>query len=398
MRDILKAGVRRFASGWYWALALLVLPNCMLERGGLCCAPPHLTSGDSPHSSAIMCDIEKYQGATRRCATPADLAMGIPLAQAAEALATGQTSAVGLDFSSAAQAACGAGNPQAIDFRGPFPEGTAVCINCGVIPTPHADATAVCVAKCQDLVDYGGAPYPPDRLAFCTANAHPSTNFPASGCFDNACSTGGTLDPAFVDPRRAPEPVIWTDLIGTMAVGNTLSRSAPTGAGGELNAGAVSTQWIAHGDAYVEFEAGNSPGFTRIAGLSQVSGACPFPCTDSDPGILNLPFAISLNFAGKVYIVENGVVPSDPAHTEPDGSWGSYAVGERFRVNLKDNNDGTAAVTYTRVAGTCVPGNPCVETPIYTHVGPAAVYPLRVDTSFREQNGSLANVNIVRIK
>ena len=397
MRDFLKRGLRRLASGWLWALALLVLPNCTLDRSGLCCAPPHLNSGDAPHSSAIMCDIEKYQGPTRRCATAADLAMGIPLAQAAEALATGQAGNVGLDFSADAQAACGAGNPQAIDFRGPFPDGLAVCINCGVIPTVHADATAVCVAQCRDMAEHGGAPFPPDILAFCTANAHPATNFPASGCFDNACSTGGTLRSDFADPRRNPEPVIWTDLIGTAAAGNTLTRTAPTGAGGELNAGAVSTQWITHGDAYVEFEAGNA-GLTRIAGLSQVPGACAFPCTDSDPGITNLPFAISLNFLGKVYVVENGAVPSDPAHTEPDGSWGSYAVGERFRVSVKDNNDGTAAVTYSRVVGTCVAGNPCVENVFYTHVGPAAVYPLRVDTSFREQNGSLANVNIVRIQ
>ena len=395
MRDFLKAGVRRFASAWYWSLVLLALPNCALDDSGG--YVPKLHPGDQPLSSAIMCDIEKFQGATRRCATADDLATGIPLTMADEALVTGQSSNVGLDYSEAAQSACGAGIPQAIDFFGMFPDGYAVCLNCGgAIPTFHADATAVCVAKCQDLVTTSGSPFPADIPSFCTANAHPSTHFPDSGCFENACSTGGTLRSDFSDPRRMPEAVEWTDFIGTSASGSTLFRALPTSPTGELNAGAVSTQWIHSGDAYVEFEAGNSPGFTRIAGLSQVSGACPFPCTDGDPGILNLPFAISLNFAGKVFVVENGVVPSDPAHTEPDGSWGSYSVGERFRVSVKQNSDGTGTVTYSRVVGTCLAGNPCVESVFYTHVGSPAVYPLRVDTSFREQNGSLANVNIVR--
>ena len=39
---------------------------------------------------------------------------------------------------------------------------------------------------------------------------------------------GGTLRADFADPRRIPEPVIWTDLIGTAAVDATLTRTAPT--------------------------------------------------------------------------------------------------------------------------------------------------------------------------
>jgi hypothetical protein len=395
MRDFLKVGVRRPASGWFWALVLLVLPNCSFDVSGLGTVP-NLTKGDMPHTSAIMCDIEKFQGPTRRCATPTDLAMGIPLANAAEALVTGQASNVGLDFSPAAQAACGTGIPQAIDFQGSFPDGLAVCLNCGVIPVPHADATAVCVAQCRDLIaeDTVG-PAPPDPLAFCTANARPSTHFPTSGCFEDACSTAGTLRPDFADPRRIAEAVVWRDLIGTAAVGSTLTRTAPTSPPpDDLTAGAVSTQWITRGDAYVEFEAADITR-TKIAGLSQVPGACVFPCTDSDPGITNLPFAISLNAFDKVFVVENGAVP--PGGPDVDGSWGTYAIGERFRVRVTDNNDGTGTVTYSRIVGACVPGNPCNETVFHTAAS-AAVYPLRVDTSFREQNGTLANVSIVRIQ
>src|SRR5436190_146 len=162
MRDFLIASARRLASAWFLPLALLALPNCALDDSGTCttCSPPHLNPGALPHTSAIMCDIEKYQGATRRCATPQDLAMGIPLTMAAEALVSGQSSNVALDYSPAAEVACGAGHPQAIDLQGAFPDGFAVCLNCGgVIPTLHADATAVCVAACQYLVEHGEGPY-----------------------------------------------------------------------------------------------------------------------------------------------------------------------------------------------------------------------------------------------
>ena len=67
-------------------------------------------------------------------------------------------------------------------------------------------------------------------------------------------------------------------------------------------------------------------------------------------------------------------------------------------MKLLDNFDGTATVSYSRIVGACVPGMPCNEIVFYEHVGAHAVYPLRVDTSFREQNGTLANVSIVRNK
>jgi hypothetical protein len=401
MRDLLKAGLRRFAFAWFWALVLLALPNCGLEQGGLCNnnCNPHLNAGDLPRDSAIMCDIEKYQGGTRRCATPQDLVIGIRLASAAEALVSGQASNVGLDYSPAAQTACGAGHPQAIDFRGSFPDGYVVCLNCGqVIPVPHADATAVCVAQCQDLVDNGGAPMPPDVLAFCTANAHPSTHFPSSGCFANACSSGGLPRADFADPRRIPEPVVWTDFIGTAAVGSILFRSgaAPTGT---FDAGAVSTQWIHGNDAYVEFEASEN-NLSHVIGFAQTNG-CPFPCTDGDPSIMDINFGISLNFDGHFYLVDGGtlVTATDVNGMAPDvnGSFGTYAAGDRFRVKVTDNFDGTATLTFAKLVGACVPGNPCVEDVFYTHGGSAA-YPLRVDASFREPNATLANVSIVRIQ
>jgi hypothetical protein len=395
MRDSLEAGVRRFVSGWwFWALVLLALPNCGFDVSGLPPDPPNLNPGELPHSSAIMCDIEKYQDPARRCATAQDLAMGIPLAAAAEALVSGQASNVGLDYSQAAQAACGAGNPQAIDFQGSFPDGFAVCLNCGVIPVAHADARAVCVAQCQDLVANGDAPFPADTLAFCTANARPSTHFPSSGCFDNACSEGGTLRPDFADPRRIPSPVVWRDLIGAAAVGSNLTQTSPTTGGDTFAAGAVSEQWIHANDAYMEFE-GVENNLSHVAGLAQVAAACPFPCPDSDPGFADIDFALSLNNDGRVYVLEAGALVAGP---DLNNSFGTYVAGERFRVRVKDNFDGTATVSYTRIVGACVPGNPCNETVVFAHGVPSAAYPLRAAAAFREQNATLANVSIVRIQ
>jgi hypothetical protein len=392
MHDLLTSILRRLQTGWFWPLVLLALPNCSLQTGGL--GPPLvLNRGALPHGDAVMCDIEKFQGSPRRCATAQDLANGIPLSSAAVALVTGQQSSVGLDYSSAAFAHCGAGNPEAIDFQGLFPDGFATCINCGAaIPALEADATAVCVAECQDLIHFSEGPTPPDPVAFCTANAHPSTNFPTSGCFNGACSDSGTLRSDFVDPRRTPEAVVWGDTINTTPTGNSLTKNAGTNAA--FDAGAVSTQWIKPGDAYVEGEAAES-NKSHVMGLQVLPPGCPFPCSDADASIGDINFAINLNIDGRFYVLEGGSLITGG---DLNGSFGTYSAGDRFRVKLTDQHDGTALVTYSRVNGPCTPGNPCPDTVFYTHAGSPAMYPLRVDTSFRELNATLANVTIVRIQ
>ena len=395
MRDSLKAAVHRFASGWWlWALVLVALPNCGLDVTGTGPAL-ELHPGDTPHSSTIMCDIEKFQaGGVRRCATPQDLAVGVPITQAAEALVSGATSDVGLDFSPAAQVACGTGHPQAIDFHGAFPEGFPVCLNCGVIPSVHANATAVCVAQCHDLTNYGGGAVPADVGAFCAANARPSTHFPESGCFDNACSGDGTLRADFEDPRRIPEPVVWRDRIGTNAVASNLTQTSPTTVGDNFAAGAVSEQWVHAGDGYVEAE-GSENDLSHIVGFAEVPPACAFPCTDNDPGFADVDFGLSLNNDGRIYILESGSLVPGP---DLGQSFGTYSAGERFRVRVKDHFDGTATVSYTRVVGACLPGKACNESMVFEHLTPTAAYPMRVAAAFREQSATLANVSFVRIQ
>jgi hypothetical protein len=175
--------------------------------------------------------------------------------------------------------------------------------------------------------------------------------------------------------------------------GNNLTRTAATT--GQLDAGAVSTQWITRGDAYVEFSA-NENNLSHVVGLSEIPAACVFPCHDQDPSIATLDYAVSLNVNGRVFILERGNLINGPG---AGGSWGTYAAGERFRVTVADNNDanGTARITYSRIQGLCAPGNLCAETPIRTSTR-TAHYRLRVDTSFREVDATVTDVRLVRVR
>ena len=400
MRDFLKSTWRRSRVGWYWVLALLVLPNCTFNPGGL--GPAHnLPKGPTPHDSAIFCDIPKAAG--RHCASDEEQATGIRLDEAALALNTGRTSSVGLDFSPDALSRCG-GEPEAVLFEGQFPEGFPVCLNCGsVIGTmSFPDVDTACKAQCYDFYgtvssDGGIIPdNPPDPSikTFCDTNARASTNFPQTGCFMGVCTEAGTLRADFVDPRRTPEPVVWGDFLGTAAAGAASSDLVrTTAATGNFDAGAVSTQWITRGDGYVEFSTDRTDQ-ARVLGLTQIPGACPAPCTDTDPDFSAINFGIVLNLDGRFYVVENGAILMGP---DINGSFGTYAAAERFRVSVRANSDGTAVVTYSRVIGSCLPGMPCNTTVFFTSTATAS-YPLRVDASLRELGALLVDVRLVRIK
>lgn len=388
MRTFRRSGVTWSDAGWLCLLAFLALPNCGFEAGVL--TPTNLDAGDFPHSGAIFCDIEQE----RHCASPEEIAGGLRLAAAAIALNTGQGGGViGLDESPAARAACG-GQPQAVVFRADFPRGLATCLNCGVIGTTYSTPTEACVAKCTDVLAPGVEPPAPDVLAFCQANARASTNLAASPamCFAGVCTDGGALLDPFIDPRREPEVVTWVDPIGVNISGDKLSRVAATT--GAFDAGAVSQQWITQGDAYVEFAA-NENTLSHVLGLEEIPGACAPPCPDIDPGLADVDFAISLNFDGRFYVIENGLLVTGPG---PNGSFGTYGAGERFRVSLRDHSDGTATLTYSRLTLPCTAGAPCMgEDVFYTHSG-VVHYPIRVDTSFREAGAMIVDTRVVRIQ
>jgi hypothetical protein len=239
----------------------------------------------------------------------------------------------------------------------------------------------VCTAQCLDLFAAGDANVPPtaEAVAFCATGARLATNFPDTGCFDSACNTFGGVRVTFIDPRRHPEPVDWINLDGVSASGGTLTRTAPYT--GVADAGASSSQLIAGGDGYLEFTVSETT-TARAAGLS--SGPPPpggIEFTDIGFGILLL--------SGEIHVIENG---------SSVGIFGAYVTGDRFRVKLRDNFDGTAAVSFARVAGPCVAGSPCSEAAIEPPGTFTASYPVRVDAMIREQGGTVTDARIVRIR
>jgi hypothetical protein len=190
----------------------------------------------------------------------------------------------------------------------------------------------------------------------------------------------GGLRLTFDDPRRHPEPVAWTNLDGVRPTGGTLTRTAPTT--GFADAGASSSQLIAGGDGYLEFTLRETV-TARAAGLS--SGAPPaggIEFTDIGFGILVFP-------GGEIHVIQNGLSV---------GTFGFYIGGDRFRVKLRDNFDGTAAVSFARVTGPCVDGSPCSEAVIEPPGSYTATYPVRVDAMIREENGTITDARIVRIR
>ena len=305
------------------------------------------------------------------------------------ALVAGGRVLIGIDDSPDALMRC-SGQPEAIEFQGPFPLGSSVCLNCGVIgpsPDPHVSNAAVCVAHCLDLFAINDANVPPsaEATAFCTpARARLSTNFPATGCYENACDMmGGGVLSTFADPRRLADPVDWIHRAGVSATGGSLIRIPP--ATGNFDAGASSSPLITRvmtgGDAYVEFTA-TETNTARIAGLS--SGAPPAGGIQ----FADVDFGIEVFSTGEVFVVENGSAVS---------SFGAYAAGEKFRVKLRDRFDGTATVSYARVIGPCADGERCIEAVFHTSTN-TATFPVRVDAMFRDVGATLTDARIVRIR
>jgi hypothetical protein len=66
-------------------------------------------------------------------------------------------------------------------------------------------------------------------------------------------------------------------------------------------------------------------------------------------------------------------------------------------VIVKDKHNGTAEISYAHITASCTDGMLCPMDVFYTSPT-AATYPLRVDSSFREQGGTLGDVKLVRIR
>ena len=149
-------------------------------------------------------------------------------------------------------------------------------------------------------------------------------------------------------------PVVWTDLVGVAASGNTLDK---TGVAAAWDAGAVSTKQIASGDGWVEtvVEATSS---TQMFGLAE---------GQSGQGYGDIDFALYVN-GSSLYAYESGV---------NRGSLGPVTQGDRLRVVVEGG-----AIRYER------------NGQVLLVSGTAPVYPLLVDTSIKNPGGLVSDVTI----
>ena len=149
---------------------------------------------------------------------------------------------------------------------------------------------------------------------------------------------------------RADEPVVWTNLAGVSASGNSLTKTGSTG----WDAGAASVQTIRDGYGYVEFTTTEAT----------TNCMCGLSYGDSTQSYTDIDFAIHPQGTGGLVAYESGTYR---------GTFGTFAAGDRLRVEVWHGvvrylNNGS--VFYTSSS--------------------APRYPLRVDTSLYETNSTLA--------
>jgi len=389
VRDFLTARVRWLGVNWFWPLALLALPGCGLpisglgDCGGACVF--NVDPGPEPRSGVVFCQIEKP--GSRHCASPQEIddLDSLTLAAGAEALVLKQGGRIALDYS---PNDCDPPGPQVVEFEGRFPEGLPVCVNCSAAASSAITALDLCIAQCEDITAPGVVPADSATHADCVERTQFAINASFPFCVENACSDAGHFSEAFDDKRHLPDPVIWVHQVGVDGGGGDGTLTRVAGMTGSFDAGADSSQMVTAGDAYVEFTA-SGPAATRVAGFSEGSGD-----TNTDYALIN--FSISLFKEGCFYVYEKNVQALGDVQTcsAPD-AFGAFNSGDKFRVSLKDNFDGTATVSYAQVTASCGTQIDCP--PFFTSLTKAN-YPLRVDTSFREKEGQLGAVVLVRIQ
>ena len=138
----------------------------------------------------IFCDIE----VGRRCATEENRKSGIDIGADFDKTFERKVN-VGLDFSFSSKKNC-SGDPEAVIYGCPFPEGCPICIDrtiIGLAPgAVYEDVAEACQAFCSD--DRGDS-----STEACEKLARPSAGFPTYQ--ENACLPSGVLDPEWDDPR-----------------------------------------------------------------------------------------------------------------------------------------------------------------------------------------------------
>jgi hypothetical protein len=173
----------------------------------------------------------------------------------------------------------------------------------------------------------------------------------------DAAGNSTTSAAVTVAVTTGPEPVVWTSLVNVTATGNSLKKTS--GCEGCPDAGGVSSQTIASGNGYVEFQAPETTTF-RVAGLSN---------GNADTSREDIDFGISLGAGGGGSIRENGLYRAQL----------TYAAGDLFRVAVE-----SGVVKYSKNG-----------TVFYTSTL-APRYPLLLDTTFYSRNATIAQAVISR--
>jgi len=158
-----------------------------------------------------------------------------------------------------------------------------------------------------------------------------SVNHSVQNLLDNANgikSPAGAFDETvYLVPSATAVPsgldIIWKDLVGVSATGNTITKTAATGWG---NGGAASTRSIP-GDGAVEFTAANTNTY-RMLGLSN---------TNVDANYTTIQYALFMLNNATLQVYESGTLR---------GTFGAYAIGDVLRVERTGST-----VTYKRNGG-----------------------------------------------
>ncbi len=184
----------------------------------------------------------------------------------------------------------------------------------------------------------------------------PTTGYVGSDSFTFQASDGtnnsnvATVSITVTAPPPPPQPVIWKDLVGVSASGNTITKTAGTAWG---NGGAASVQYIpANGS--VEFTAQETNTY-RMMGLSKVN---------TDANYSTIDYAVYLVNNATVMVYESGV---------SRGTFGAYAAGNKFRVErtgstitYKKSTDNGATYTTFYTSTVSSSGNLMVDTSLYS--------------------------------
>jgi hypothetical protein len=305
--------------------------------------------GNQPRTSAIFCDVE----ADRRCATPAEVAIGVDITRPFEDgfwVGKSGDSPIGLDYSAEALAACG--GPRAVVFKGAFPEGSPACLNPNQFPDPYVTVNDACKAWCtyQGWIDGDGNAFRCQDIAWQSNGA--------ATPFAGACDDAGTRRANFQDPRqvRMNVPVVWTAVVGATANGNSLTKTDVDGWG---NAGAVSTHQLTAGDGMVIITASETTD-KRIFGLG--NGSTTTSYTD-------IKFGLVLDVSGNLIVAEAGNLPA--------GVVGTYAPGDLLSVHVSGG-----VVTYRKS-----------NVVLYTSTV-APTYPLRAAAALFATGATLNNARV----